>query len=120
MASPDHDLDEYGLPVAWRLDEVDSALIEDAEEYWAGFEDWCRRKGYSAFPATPTTVLRFLDDQSRGRANLKDVWTAIDLRHEAYYWHSNANPVPILEDSGVVVGEDGAVTIPPGVREYFR
>jgi hypothetical protein len=120
LASRDHDLDEYGLPLAWRLEEgVDSALIEDTEEHWAVFEDWCRRRGYSAFPASPATVLAFLDDQSR-RANLREVWTAIDLRHEAYYWNSNANPALVLEASGVVVGEDGAVIIPPGVREHFR
>jgi hypothetical protein len=62
---------------------------------------------------------------SSGHGNLSlsasdTFWPAIDLRHEAYYWNSNANPVDVLEASGVVVGEDGAVTIPPEVREHFR
>ena len=108
-------LDEHGMPRAWRRDPEDPVgvhFLQESERYWPVFERWCKERGFRAFPATAETVAEFLEHAPvRGRL-LYEVWQAIDARHEAYYWHSDANPVFTLEQRrGVYVQSDGQVQV---------
>lgn len=106
-------LDEYGFPLAWRREPVRQRLLEDTAEHWALFADWCETRGLRAFPASVETVLRFLREAPVQGRRLYETWQAINARHEAHYWHTNANPVLLLEfGHGVLVETDGSVEIP--------
>ena len=80
-----------GLPLSWRHDEVDEAMLEHSEAHWGLFEQWCESNGRTAFPADANTCFDFLRANWDRGPELYQTWRAIDERHEAYYWHSGAN-----------------------------
>src|SRR5438093_8608532 len=101
------DVDEYGLPRKWRRPVNETASFErNVGAGWKRFEEWCTRHGETAFPASMETVLRFLlhPDGISGD-DLFQSWQEIRRHHEAYYWHTNANPVERLFLEGVRVSE---------------
>jgi hypothetical protein len=113
-------LDEFGLPVEWRHDEIDDAILEHSKEHWELFERWCEHNGRTAFPADPYTCLDFLCAMWDRGPELYETWRAIDERHEAYYWNSSANAVFRMKAFlGLVVRPDGTIEILPGNPEDF-
>ena len=111
-------LDEFGLPLSWRHDEVDEAMLEDSEAHLGLFERWCESNDRRAFPADADTCLDFLRANWDRGPELYETWRAMDARHEAYYWHSGANAVGRMKAFlGLVVRSDG--TILPGGPEDF-
>jgi hypothetical protein len=115
----DPDLDEYGRPRAWRRDPTDRMFLKASEAFWPYFERWCASRGLNDFPASPRTVLLFLKSSAVEGETLFRTWKAINRRHEAYYWHTDANPVQLLSTGGVEVKPDGAVMIPPEVTRML-
>jgi len=104
-------------PAAWRREPVHEALLRASEPYWPVFERWCEERNLRAFPASVETVRRFLVEPPVTGRELYATWKAIDARHEAYYWNSNANPVTILRfGHGWDVTEEGSVEVGPPPR----
>lgn len=102
--------DEFGLPAEWRRSVPEEVAID--ESVWATFEAWCADHGRRSFPASPGTVLRFVLSGSCSGPDLCTTWLAIHLKHEAHYWHTDANPVRLLELGGVRVEADGTLAVP--------
>lgn len=110
-------LDSGGLPLAWRRPHVSPAHLEGSAvsfAIWGGFEDWCQQQSVSALPASPRTVMRFL--RSR-QGQLSEIWEVISSRHEAYYWHTDANPIRVLELGEILIrGTGRGLVIPDSER----
>ena len=97
--SPPTELDEYGLPVDWRVHPEDPDQqwnLDKSAEHWPIFEAWCGERSLKAFPASAGVVLRFLMDPPVSGPELYETWEAISYRHEAYYWMEDADPVYLL------------------------
>jgi hypothetical protein len=109
-------VDEFGLPVEWRRPEP--MYLADNTEGWSIFVKWADGHGETKFPASVSTLERFLRDPPVRGPTLYEVWQAIDLEHYAHYWHTDANPVMVLRMRGTDVKEDGTVVFdapwPPG------
>jgi len=97
-----------------------SEILTGSQEYWPFFQRWCAKQGLQAFPASPRTVLLFLSDPPVTGPSLFRAWQAIDLRHSAFYWHTDANPVMLLTIGGVSVEPDGTIDIPRFVAEKLN
>ncbi len=82
---------------------------------WGVFERWCAGHGYRPFPSTPEVVLEFLLDPPVTGREVGDVLTAITYYHDAFYWHTNANPGTWMFAYGVYVDADGVLVIPAEV-----
>ncbi|MGH2750940.1 MAG: hypothetical protein ACRDK3_08730 [Actinomycetota bacterium] len=104
--------DEFGVPQEWRHEVVSSTLLEASSKDWPVFEKWAVGRGLNPFPPSPETVLRFLcENWDRGEL-LYRTWRAIELRSDAYYWHSNASPVFLLRVyRGLDVEPDGTIVL---------
>lgn len=105
-----NEIDEYGFARAWHREKINEAARDHASEAWPIFETWCHARGVRAFPATREVVLDFVRNPPVTGATLYAVWRAIDAMHDAYYWHTDANPVLSLGQQ-VDLTEDGTVTI---------
>lgn len=112
--------DEFGLPRAWRRDPPKSWALAHSNEQWPSFERWCKDRGVRAFPASARTVLQFVQARPVEGTRLFRTWQEIDLRHDAYYWHVDANPVQLLTLGGVQVSATGDVTVPEEVTQRGR
>lgn len=118
---PPSELDEYGFPRVWRRDSPNEKFLAHSAEYWPYFERWCETRGLQAFPASVEVVLKFLRNPPLQGRDLYEVWRAINARHEAYYWHTDANPVQWLKVAGgVQVTPHGWVEMPEFVKHIFK
>jgi hypothetical protein len=118
---PDPEVDEYGLPRAWRHETVNHMLLEHETGHWPIFERWCQKQGRQAFPASVETVLRFLTNPPVSGPELYRTWRSIDAYHEAHYWHTDANPVFFLKvGAGVRIEPNGYVEFPPIAKRALR
>lgn len=115
----DDQLDGFGFPWFWHRMPPDDFTTSESAEHWSLFEQWCQEQGRRAFPATRETVLDFLRESPVQGRQLYDTWIAVDLRHFADYWHTDANPVLMLRDY-VTVTEEGIVTLSDGLMHFER
>src|SRR5438552_2242239 len=89
--------DEFGLPLTWRRDKPMKVFLRLSAPSWPTFEHWCQERKVRPFPASVATVEAFLRDPPVGGHELYEVWRAINARHEAIFWHVDANPVQVLK-----------------------
>lgn len=108
-------LDEFGLPQTWRHDEIDETLLEHSRAHWERFESWCELNDGTAFPADPYTCFDFLCAMWDRGPELYETWRAISQRHNAFYWHMDADSVQKMRlYLGLLVRPDGTIEILPG------
>lgn len=107
-------LDEHGFPWSWRRNPPEAVFLRGTDQAWEAFEEWCRGRNRRAFPATVETIIELLQDPPVQGSALFDLVHAIAGRHEAYYWHMDANPVHVLRwgRRGIYVESDGTVVYP--------
>ena len=90
-------------------------MLEHSTAHGEPFESWCERNDGSAFPADPYTCLDFLCAMWDQGPELYEMWRAISERHDAFYWHMDANSVLKMRlYLGLVVRPDGTIEILPG------
>ena len=112
----DEPRDEYGLPLRWRRSEPEFELSEDERASLAPFQEWCDTQGLQPFPAAPKTVYRFLTEGGVTGEQLYEIWRLIHYEHERLYWHTDGDPVRLLQLGGVSVDRDGTVHVPAEIK----
>lgn len=116
-ASPPPDDWRRATPDAREL--IPVLLDSDLLDGWTEFKRWCDSSDESAFPSSPSTLLRFIASRAIGKPDIRYVLEAVARLHEAIFWHSDADPVAVLNRAGVDVTDTGEVLIPVHVAEQF-
>ena len=75
------------------------------DKHWALFADWCTATNTSCLPATPETVLAFLDELPTGPATVRRRLLAVDAahRHAGYFGELAAGSEAVV--GGFVLGD---------------